>query len=219
MLASAVIAEDHDLTRQGLRLVLEDYLDMHVAATTRNGLEVVDLLEEHAADLLLLDLALPGLNGLDVLHKIQERGLSVTVVIVSMHSEDAYVAEAFQRGAAGYILKGAPVQEMIDGIKTVMQGDRYLSDGLPESVLDLAEEGLSDRYDTLTEREREVLQLTAEGLTSREIGETLHISPRTAEKHRENIKSKLELSSTAEMVRFVMQRSPMPDDLPSSSDE
>ena len=219
MLISVVIAEDHDVTRRGLRAILTTKLDARVAAATETGTNVLSLLEEHTPDLLILDLGLPGLNGLDVLHKIQDRDVSVKVVILSMLSEDAYVKEAFLKGASGYVLKGAPPEDLITAIRAAMNGDRYLSEELSDAILDpdSSSSNPRDRYDTLTEREREVLQLVAEGLTSREIGDRLTISPRTVDKHRENLKAKLGLDNTAELTRFFLQRAPSRDksDFPS----
>lgn len=212
MLLSALIAEDHDMTRQGIRSVLEDRLDARVCAATGDGLEVFSLLQEHNPDLLVLDLGLPHLNGLNVLRKIQESTLSVQVVVLSMHAEDIYVSKAFELGTSGYVLKGAPQEELTSAIRAAVRGDRYLSNELSDAVLESqsGEAGAGDRYENLTDREREVLHLTAEGYTSREIGERLHISHRTADKHRENIRSKLELKNVAEMTAYAHQHGIIP---------
>jgi len=208
MLISALIVEDHDVTRQGLQHLLEDQLEARVVDTTGDGLEAISLLEEHEPDLLVLDLGLPGLNGLDILRRIRSLNLSTKVVVLSMHGEDSYVTEAFQLGARGYVLKGSPLSELTEAIKTIIKGEKYVSSDLSENLIatDPVESGVEDRYDTLTDREREVLQLTAEGNTSREIGERLGISHRTVEKHRENIQAKLELRNTVEMAAYAHQR-------------
>ncbi len=222
MLISALVAEDHDVTRQGLRSLLTNQLEARVVATTGDGLEVVPLVEEHAPDLLVLDLGLPGLNGLDVLRTIRDRSLSTRVVVLSMHGEDTYVGEALQLGAAGYVLKGSPLTELTDAIRAVVKGESYLSSDLSDGLLDevsFPESEALDRYQTLTEREREVLHLTAEGHTSREIGEKLYISHRTVEKHRENVQSKLELRNTVEMATYAHRRGLLPGPAPLSDDE
>lgn len=208
MLLSALIVEDHDVTRQGLKSLLENQLEARVSATTGDGLEAVPLLKEHEPDLLILDLGLPSLNGLDILHKIQRLDPATEIVVLSMHGEDSYVGEAFQLGASGYVLKGSPLSELIEAIETVMRGEKYLSSDLSEDLLDSVKQPDEpvDRYQTLTDREREVLQLTAEGYTSREIGENLCISHRTVEKHRENIQAKLELRNAVEMTAYAHQR-------------
>jgi DNA-binding NarL/FixJ family response regulator len=208
MLISALIVEDHDVTRQGLEHLLEDQLEARVVATTGDGLEAMPLLREHEPDLVVLDLGLPGLNGLDILRKIQNLDLATKVVVLSMHGEDSYVSEAFRYGAQGYVLKGSPLSELIEAIRTTMRGEKYVSSDLSEELIaaERSDTTASDRYDTLTDREREVLQLTAEGNTSREVGERLGISHRTVEKHRENIQAKLELRNTVEMAAYAHQR-------------
>lgn len=214
MLITAIIAEDHDLTRQGIRSLLEDRLEARVVATTGDGLDIFPLVDEHEPNLLVLDLGLPHLNGLDVLRKIQKSGSNVEIVVLSMHGEDAYVSDAFEFGASGYVLKGAPLQELIEAIRTVIGGGKYLSSALSEELIDATHTTgarVTDRFQRLTDREREVLQLTAEGYTSREIGETLHISPRTADKHRENIQAKLELRNVVEMAAYAHQRGLIPE--------
>jgi DNA-binding NarL/FixJ family response regulator len=212
MLASTVIAEDHDLTRQGIRSLLENRLDASVVETTGDGLEAFPLVEEHEPDLLILDLGLPHLNGLEVLRKIQKKDYDVRVVVLSMHGGETYVRKAFELGAAGYVLKGAPLEELLNAIRVAISGDRYISGGLSEDLLDSVQspDTLSDRYETLTEREREVLQLTAEGYSGPEIGERLHISSRTVEKHRENLQAKLELRNVVEMAAYAYQRRLIP---------
>lgn len=214
MLISAVVAEDHDVTRQGLQTLLHHKLEARVSGTTGNGLEVIPLVKEHEPDLLILDLGLPHLNGLDILRRIRRLHLTTKVVVLSMHSEDNYVSEALQLGAAAFILKGSPLDELIDGIRAVMKGKTYLGSELSEKLIDSAqpsEKHPLDRYETLTEREREVLQLTAEGYTSREIGEKLHISHRTVDKHRENVQAKLELRNTVEMAVYAYKRGLLSD--------
>lgn len=205
---SALIVEDHDVTRQGLEHMLSNQLEARVVDTTGDGLEAISLLKEHEPDLLVLDLGLPSLNGLDVLRRIRQLDLSTKIVVLSMHGEDSYVSEAFQLGAQAYVLKGSPLDELIDAIKRIMKGETYVSSDLSEDLMTAQDtaSGPKDRFDTLTDREREVLQLTAEGNTSREIGERLGISHRTVEKHRENIQAKLELRNSVEMATFAHQR-------------
>jgi DNA-binding NarL/FixJ family response regulator len=213
MLVSALIAEDHDLTREGIRSLLEDRLEARVVATTGDGLEVLPLLNEHEPDLLVLDLGLPHLTGLEILRAIQERGLSVQIVVLSMHAEDAYVSDAFDLGVSAYVLKGDSTDEVVAAIRAAVAGDRYLSSGLSEEVLAStrsAEGGAGDRYERLTGREREVLQLTAEGYTSKEIGERLYISHRTVDKHREHIRDKLGLDSSVQMAAYAHRRGLIP---------
>jgi len=207
MLISVVIAEDHDVTRQGLQSVLTNRFEARIAAATGDGTEVLPLVKEHNPDLLVLDLGLPGLKGLEVLKRVDRLDLSVTVVVLSMYEDDPYVIEALRHGASAYVLKGSPMEELFEAVRAAMDGERYLSSGLPDSILnpDDPSRQPTDRFSTLTDRERDVLQLIAEGLTSKEIGDRLHISSRTVEKHRQNLKAKLELRNTAELTRFFLE--------------
>ncbi len=213
-----VIAEDHAITRQGLRTVVEDRIDGQVVGETGDGLEVLSLVEAHAPDVLLLDLTLPGLNGLDVLRQVSNRCPQTAVVVLSMHSEDSYVVRALHSGAAAYVLKGAATDELVRAIQAVQRGEKFLSSTLPTALLDTSESTyggeVRDRYAMLTDREREVLQLIAEGYTSQEIGDRLFISRRTVDKHRENLMAKLELRNHADLVRYALQRGLIPLDPP-----
>lgn len=219
MLLSTLIAEDHDITREGLRSFVVDQLDARVAATTGNGLDVIPLLREHEPDLLILDLGLPHLNGLDILRQIQDESQSARVVVLSMHGEDAYVRDALRLGAEAYVLKGSPLSELETAIRTVMRNETYLSSNLSDDLLEEAATNESQDQDQLTPREREVLQLTAEGYTSREIGEKLHISHRTAEKHRENIQKKLRLRNAVEMASYAHRHGLLADPPPTAMAE
>lgn len=216
MMISIVIGEDHDIMRQGIAALLENSLGARVVGDTGDGLDVLPLVEQHEPDLLILDLSMPGLNGLDVLRQINRRAPATTTIVLSMHGEDPYVVEALALGAAGYVLKGAHADELLRAVRTVVQGKRYLSSDLPEHLRQSATHAAqtSTRYENLTDREREVLQLIAEGLTSREIGERLFISHRTVEKHRQNLMAKLEVNNTAEIVRFALQRGLVPATAP-----
>lgn len=222
MSLSIIIAEDHAITRQGLKAVLEERLDARVVAETGDGLAVVALVEQHAPGVLILDLALPGLNGLDVLRRVERCCPDTAVVVVSMHSADSYVVRALHSGAAAYVLKGAPTDELIDAVHAVRCGEVYLSTSLPETLAaapnDAVHEGDGGRYEMLTDREREVLQLIAEGYTSSEIGDRLFISRRTVDKHRENLMAKLELQNRTALIRFALQRGLIPLDPPDPPD-
>lgn len=207
MLFSALIAEDDDVTRQGLCFLLEDRLEGRVAATTEDHDRIVPLLDLHGPDLLILDLELPDLNGPALLRTIRSQPLSVRVLAFSVYRGDPYVVDALRLGAAGYVVKGAALDEVEDAVRTIMSGKTYLSEEISEDLIE--EKGLEiglDPYKTLTDREREVLQLTAKGRTSREVGTRLHISHRTVEKHRENILEKLDLQNTLELAAYVRER-------------
>lgn len=207
MLLSAIIAEDHDITREGLRSLVSNQMDARVAATTGDGLDVAPLVREHEPDLLILDLGLPHLNGLDILRKIRKTDRAMRVVVLSMHGEDSYVQDALRLGAEAYVLKGSPLEELTTAIRSVMRGETYLGSDLSDELIKASPESPQDS-DMLTDREREILQLTAEGYTSREAGEKLHISHRTVEKHRENIKEKLDLRNAVEMATYAHKHHP-----------
>lgn len=219
MPATAVVAEDHEITREGLSHVLEKRLDLRVVGTTGDGLEAFSLLKTHSPDVLILDLSLPHLNGLDLLHKIRERNLDVRVVVLSMHGESEYVQEAFDLGASAYVLKGSPLKQLLEGVKKALQDSSYLGEAVVQKVSEQASSSGAEEtpYETLTDREREVLQLTAEGLTSKQIGEKLHISHRTVEKHREKIKEKLGVQNAVEMATVAFRRGLIPGSSSSGS--
>ncbi len=204
---TAIIVEDHPIVRQGLRTLLERQ-GCQVVAETGDGLEALRLVEAHRPRLLLVDLSLKGLNGLEVLRQALRRVRSMRVLVLSMYDDDSYVIEALRSGAMAYVLKGSPVEELTRALEALYQGRRYLSAPLSERLLAQAEETseLQDPYETLTDRERQILHLTAEGYTSREIAERLFISPRTVEKHRENLMAKLGLHSQAELIHYAIKR-------------
>jgi DNA-binding NarL/FixJ family response regulator len=208
MLLSAVIAEDHDITREGIRAVLNQHTQARIVDAVSDGLAVVPAVEAHEPDVLVMDLSMPGLSGLDVLRTLRRRQPDTKVVVLSMHSDDSYILEALALGASAYVLKGESATELIEAVREVIRGRRYLSPSLSQQLLDAAtgDGVVRDRYDTLTDREREVLQLSAEGLTSREVGERLFISHRTVEKHRQNIMAKLGLRNLAELVQYALER-------------
>lgn len=206
-----VLAEDHDLVREGLRSVLESDREFNVVAETGDGLEVSRLVEQKLPDILILDLMLPGLHGLEILQRIRERDLRTQVIVVSMYDHELYVRQSIRSGAAGYVLKNSPATHLKEGIRTVISGSRYLDPNLPDDVLrQNGEENDSeadlDPYSFLTSREREVLQLVVEGLTMRETGERLSISPRTVEKHRASLMNKLGVDNQSELVRYAVYK-------------
>jgi DNA-binding NarL/FixJ family response regulator len=217
MLASILIVEDHNLTRQGIRSMVEDELGARVVADTGDGLEVLPLVNEHNPDLLILDLGLPHQNGLDILRTLQEQSSAVRVVVLSMHGDDAYVTKAFALGASAYVLKGAPSSELVEALRAANRGERYLSRSLPEELMASelpASDAPDDRYELLTAREREILRLTAEGLTSPEMADRLDISSRTVDKHRQHVKEKLGLRNVAEMAAYAHRRGLIPEPPP-----
>ncbi len=205
-----VLADDHAVVRLGLRALLEAEPDFELVGEAADGLQVAPLVERLHPDVLLLDLMLPGLSGLEVIQRIG-RGLPETrVVVLSLYANEAYVVEALRHGALGYVLKGSPATDLVHAVREVAAGRRYLSPPLSEHAVESyalrANTAALDPYETLTAREREVLHLAAEGHTSGEIAKRLFISPRTVETHRSNLMRKLGLLSQTDLVRFALRR-------------
>ncbi len=205
-----VLADDHSVVREGLRSLFKTEPDFCLIGEASDGLEAVRLTERLQPNVLLIDLAMPGLGGLEAIRQVSKRFPRVRVIVLSMHAAEDYVAEAFGNGAAGYILKQSPVSEVIQGVREVASGRRFLSSSVPkgaiEMCLDHARNGPSEPYETLTSREREVLQLVAEGYSSIEIGRRLFISSRTVEMHRQNMMRKLGLHSQAGLIRYALAK-------------
>lgn len=205
-----VLADDHHLVRQGFKTLLEAEPDFLVIGEAADGLEVVDLVGRLRPDVLVLDLIMPGLNGLDIIQQVIRRSNRTQIVVLSMHANVAYVSEALRNGAAGYVLKGSSAANLKQAIRTVIAGQRYLSPPLSEQAIKDYELKIGDTkldpYYTLTPREKEVIHLVAEGHTTREIAARLAISPRTVESHRRNLMAKLELRTQSDLIRFALRR-------------
>ncbi len=205
-----VLADDHQILRQGLRAMLEAEPGFSVVGEADDGVEAVRLVDRLRPRVLVLDLSMPALGGLEVVRQVRRRQPRTQVVILSMHANEAYVAEALQNGAAAYVLKQSTAGELVKAIRHVVDGQRYLSPPLSnraiETYLQKAKDTPSDRYESLTSREREVLQLAAEGYSNAEIGRRLFISPRTVEVHRSNMMRKLDLRSQSGLIRYALSR-------------
>jgi two-component system, NarL family, response regulator NreC len=205
-----LLADDHQILRQGLKVLLKAQTDLVLAGEAADGLEAVRLAERLEPDVVVMDLMMPGLSGLEATRQLTRRCPRTRVVVLSMHADAAYVAEAVRAGAAGYVLKAACAEDLVQAIRAVADGEHYFSPPVNEMAVAayLREtEGLpADPYDTLTDREREVLQLTAEGHSGTEIAHRLFISPRTVESHRANVMRKLGLHNQKELVRYAVER-------------
>lgn len=210
MHTSVMLADDHQVVLEGLKAMLGAEPDLRVVGEANDGLGVLPLVEKLQPAVLVVDLMMPGMNGLEVTRQVHQKAPATRIVVLSMHANEAYVAEALRNGAAGYVLKTAPGAELLRAIRAVVEGARYLSPPLSEESLQRYEEesagGALDPYDTLSSRERQVLQLAAEGLTNAEIGDRLTIGKRTVETHRANLIRKLGLKSQAELVRFAIRK-------------
>lgn len=205
-----ILAEDHQLVRQGLRLLLEQASTFRLVAEASDGLEALHLTAKHRPDILLLDLMVPRLHGLEVTRQVRKESPETKVIILSMHADEPYVVEALRNGAAGYVLKDGTADELIKAVRDVASGKHYLSPALAERAINgyihKPGQGDLDVYETLTNRERIVLQMAAEGHTSSEVAAKLFISPRTAETHRANLMRKLALRSQTDLVRFAIRK-------------
>ena len=214
MSITIVLADDHHVMRQGLRLVLEAQEDFCVVAEAGNGLDTLTLVERFNPGVLIVDVMMPGLNGLEVTRRVRQRASRTRVIVLSMYSNEAYVLEALRNGAAGYVLKEAHANDLVQAVREVAAGRRYLSPPLSERAIEAylqkAQEAVLDPYETLTKREREVLQLAAEGRTNGDIAAALYISPRTVETHRAHVMRKLALHTQADMIRYALQRGLLP---------
>ncbi len=204
------LAEDHHLVREGFKLVLSAESDFKLIGEAADGLAAVQLVEQRKPNVLLLDLMIPRLHGLEVTRQVRQESPGTRVIILSMHADEPYVMEALRNGASGYVLKDCTAADLVQAVLTVVAGRRYLSPVLAERALtgyvEHPGESALDLYETLTNRERLVLQLAAEGKTSGEIGTALFISPRTAETHRAHLMRKLSLRSQTDLVRFAIRR-------------
>lgn len=214
MTVSVLLADDHPIVRLGLRKLLECEPDFSVVGEAGDGVATVRLVERLEPDVLLLDLMMPGLSGLEVLRIIQQRSLRVRVVVLSMHSNNAFVAESLKHGATGYVLKGSTEEDLVRAVREVAAGKRFLSAPVTARAIEAYIEqsrtvGL-DPHETLTPREREVLQLGAEGNTSMDIAQRLHLSHRTVENHRANLMRKLGLQNQTDLVRYALRRGLIP---------
>ena len=210
MKTQILLADDHQVVIDGLKALLSGEPDMQVIGQATDGLQVLPRVLELKPEVLVLDLMMPGLGGLEVARQMRDRAPQTKVIVLSMHANDAYVVEALRNGAAGYVLKQADARALIDAIRAVRGGARYLSPPLSEEKLERwqldAKAAPLDLYDTLSTREREVLQLAAEGLTSAEIGTRLTIGKRTVETHRANLQRKLGVKTQADLVRFAVKK-------------
>jgi len=208
-MTTVIIADDHEIVRRGLRSLLEAEGSCRVVADVADGMSATQAVDKHKPALLILDLNMPRLHGLEVLKHVRTSSPHTRVIVLSMHNDEPYVIEALRAGASAYLLKGAESQEIAQALKEVLAGRRYLSAPLSEwaiNALTTRAPDTSDPLGALSPREREVLQLAAEGYGNPEIAEKLFISPRTAETHRTNLMRKLGLQSQTDLVRFSIRR-------------
>ena len=195
-----LLVEDHQVVREGIVSLLATEEGMDVIGTSLNGLEALEKARQNDPDVIVTDIGIPGLNGIELTRRIRKEHPRIAVLVLSMHDDAQIVYRAFKAGVAGYLLKGASISELCKGIRAVANGERYFGTHVPTD-LDTAK----SVKDPLSIREREVLQLVAEGYTAREIGELLGLSPRTVDNHRSNIMDRLGIRTIAGLVRYAIR--------------
>ena len=205
------LADDHTVVREGFRMVLETQHDFYVVGEARDGLEAIRLVEQLKPDVLVVDLMMPGVNGIEVIRKVRKL---TRMVVLTMHDQEAYVVEALHNGALVYGLKDVTTNELIEAIRQVAIGKCFLSEPFSARQQELFDQvqnhGSGDPYDSLTGREREILQLVGQGYSNQEAGEILQISSRTVEVHRARLMRKLGIKSQTELIRFAIERGLVP---------
>jgi DNA-binding NarL/FixJ family response regulator len=208
-MTTAIIADDHEIVRHGLKGILEQDAGCRVVAEAADGLAATQLVDKLKPNLLVLDLNMPRVHGLEVLRQVRTSSPHTRVIVLSMHNDEPYVIEALRAGAMAYLLKGSESQDIMRALKEVLAGRRFLSATLSERAIEALLTKPADDSDplhNLTQRERMVLQLAAEGLSNSEIAEKLFISPRTAETHRTNLLRKLGMQTQTDLVRFAIRK-------------
>jgi DNA-binding NarL/FixJ family response regulator len=206
-----LVADDHGIVRKGIRFLLEQEAGMDVVGEACDGREAVKLAETLAPQVIVMDVAMPQLNGIDATAQIVRRNPKIAVVILSMYSDEGYIMRALTAGVKGYLLKDATESDLVPAIRSVVEGRAYFSPAIAQVLAEdytrhLQQKGLQDSYELLTEREKEILQLLAEGKSNKEVSALLNLSPYTVETHRTHIMQKLNLHNTAEIVLYAVRK-------------
>ena len=206
-----LLADDHTVMRAGLRALLERQPNLEIVGEAKDGRQTVQLAFSHIPDVVVMDIAMPNLNGVEATRRIVSKHPTIFVVILSMHSDESYVMRALEAGARAYLLKDSAVTDLIRAIEALSQGKSFFSPKISQILVEeyvhaLKQRGLADSYELLTSREREILQLLAEGKTNKEVAALLNISVYTAETHRGNILQKLNLHSSAELDLYAVRK-------------
>jgi len=206
-----VLADDHKLMRSGLRVLLEQQADLTVVGEASDGREAVALVASQRPDVLVMDIGMPSLNGIEAAAQITQSNPEAAIVMLSMHSDESYVLRALKAGAKGYLLKDSAEADLIRAVRAVAEGKSFFSPAVSKVLLDdyvrkLKRSGTEDPYDLLTPREREVLQLVAEGKSNKEVAQLLNLSVYTVETHRSNIMEKLNLHGVPELILYAVRK-------------
>jgi DNA-binding NarL/FixJ family response regulator len=208
---SLVIAEDHTILREGLKALFTSQPDFEVVGEAEDGIQAIRRVQTCVPDIILMDLSMPKLNGLEAIKEIKRLNPTTKIIVLTVHSAEEYVLATLEAGADGYVLKDANRVELLMAMNHVLEGKRYLSPGVSEKVIDGYLEGKKtlkgqSAWETLTQREREILKLIAEGYKNKEIADTLCISQKTVEKHRTNLMTKLDLHNVAALTSFAIEK-------------
>ena len=206
-----LIADDHGIVRKGLRLQLEQHTDFEVVGEATEGREAVRMAEELAPDVVIMDIAMPNLNGIQATTQLIKKSPQIAVIILSMYSDETYLMRTLAAGAKGYLLKDSADVDLHRAVEVVAQGKPFFSPSIADTLLEdymrqLQQRGLQDSYDLLTEREKEILQLLAEGKSNKDVASVLSLSINTVETHRTRIMQKLDLHSTADIVLYAVRK-------------
>jgi DNA-binding NarL/FixJ family response regulator len=206
-----LLADDHQLMRSGLRLLIEQQADLTVVGEAADGREAVALAKSLRPDVAVMDISMPNLNGIEAAHQITQSHAELAVIVLSMHPDESYVLRALKAGAKGYLLKDSAESDLITAVRAVARGKSFFSPAVSKVLLDdyirkLKRSGAEDAYDLLTPREREVLQLVAEGKSNKEVANLLNLSVYTVETHRSNIMQKLNLKGVPELTLYAVRK-------------
>jgi DNA-binding NarL/FixJ family response regulator len=206
-----LLADDHAVVRDGLRALLDRQPDLTVVAEASDGRECIQLAEEHSPDVVMMDVAMPNMNGIEAARRIVAAHPATAVVVLSMHLDESYVLQSLRAGAKAYLLKDSPREDVLEAIRSAANGRSFLSRKVSrmlqqDYIEQLQSKGLDDSYELLTDREREILQLLAEGRANKEVANLLNISPTTVETHRGHILRKLSLHGTADLILYAVRK-------------
>mgnify|MGYP001609778867 CR=1 FL=1 len=202
-----ILADDHEIVRHGLSRSLQQIEDIDVIGHAKDGHSAVELVRELSPDIVVMDIGMPDLNGVEATRQIVKESPKVKVIGLSMYSSNKYVREMFRAGASGYLLKDCPFEELVEAIKTVVEGKTYVSPSIGDMVVKdyVSKPDEASAFSVLSQREREVLQLLAEGKTTKQIAGCLHISPKTVEVHRLRVMNKLNIDNIAQLTKYAIQ--------------
>ncbi len=200
------LADDHAMVREALAALLAKNEQFEIVGQCGDGLQVLRAVRQSRPDVVVLDITMPGLNGLDICRDLSRKCKFASVLILSMHDNEQFIARALEHGASGYLLKGAAAAQLAEAVAAVARGDLYLGPGIPRSVLERLSNGEEDPYDRLTSRERQVLQLIAEGRTNRAIADELGLAVKTVDTHRMRLMRKLNIHDQTTLVKFALKK-------------